>query len=53
MNTPSPSKSAILRNIALAIGVAVVLLFTVVLPAEYGRDPTGIGKLLGNAPELL
>ncbi len=47
MNTPSPSKSAVLRNIALAIGVAVVLLFTVVLPAEYGRDPTGIGKLLG------
>jgi hypothetical protein len=47
MNTPSPSKSAVLRNIALAIGVAGVLLFTVVLPAEYGRDPTGIGKLLG------
>jgi hypothetical protein len=26
---------------------AVVLLYTVVLPAEYGVDPTGIGKTLG------
>jgi hypothetical protein len=30
-----------------AAAVALVLLFTVVLPAEYGYDPTRIGRLLG------
>src|SRR5690606_22357832 len=30
-----------------AAAVAVVLLFTVVLPAEYGYDPTRIGRALG------
>jgi hypothetical protein len=39
------------RRLWLGIGgaalVAVLLLFTVVLPAEYGIDPTGIGKALG------
>lgn len=30
-----------------AAAVAVVLLFTVVLPAEYGYDPTRIGRMLG------
>ena len=34
---------------AAALLAAVVLLLTVVLPAEYGRDPTGIGALLGLA----
>lgn len=32
--------------IAAAAGAAV-LLFTVVLPAEYGIDPTGVGRALG------
>lgn len=32
---------------AAAAGVALVLLLTIVLPAEYGLDPLGTGKLLG------
>lgn len=31
----------------LAAGIGVVLLFTVILPAEYGYDPTRAGRLLG------
>lgn len=31
----------------VALAVAIVVLFTVVLPAEYGYDPTRIGRLLG------
>lgn len=49
--TPDPSElptsKALLRSTALAAGVALVLLFSVVMPAEYGVDPTGIGRLLG------
>lgn len=47
MNKPQPSRAIVLRNLAIAVAVAVVLLFTLVLPAEFGRDPTGVGKLLG------
>lgn len=47
MNRPQPSRATVLRNLAIALAVAVVLLFTLVLPAEFGRDPTGVGKLLG------
>lgn len=42
-----PSTEALVRSTALAIIVAIVLMFTVVMPAEYGRDPTGVGRLLG------
>lgn len=31
----------------LAAAVALLLLVTTVLPAEYGVDPTGVGRLLG------
>lgn len=31
----------------LSLGVALVVLVTFVLPAEYGLDPTGIGGVLG------
>ena len=31
----------------MAIIVAIVLLITCILPAEYNIDPTGIGKALG------
>ncbi len=49
MTSESPSQSATraLRGLAIAIVVALVLLFTVVLPAERGYDPTGIGRKLG------
>ena len=42
-----PTTSRLLRSTAIAVGVAATLLVTVVLPAEYAVDPTGIGRLLG------
>jgi len=42
------SKQLLLSTLAAAV-VAGVLLITVVLPAEYAIDPTGIGKSLGLA----
>jgi hypothetical protein len=41
-----PSKKRIATATAVALLVAGVLLFTAVLPAEYGIDPLGTGKLL-------
>jgi hypothetical protein len=37
----------LLRGSAVALAVASVVLVTAVLPAEYGLDPTGIGKAIG------
>lgn len=42
-----PSAQALARASAVALMVAAVLLFTVVLPAEAGIDPTGAGSWLG------
>lgn len=42
-----PSSKQLLRSTILAAVSAVVLLVAVVLPAEYGVDPTGIGRVLG------
>jgi hypothetical protein len=42
-----PSSRTLLRSTAIAVVIALVLLVTVVLPAEYGTDPTGIGRVLG------
>lgn len=42
-----PSSQQLLRSTLIALLIAVVLLITVVLPAEYGIDPTGIGRPLG------
>lgn len=42
-----PTTGQLLKSTALAAGVAGVLLATVVLPAEYGVDPTRVGALLG------
>jgi hypothetical protein len=42
-----PSSRALLRSTLIAAGVAAVLLVAVVLPAEYGVDPTGIGRVIG------
>jgi hypothetical protein len=48
MSTPQPpSKKTIARATGIALAVAVSLLFTAVLPAEYGYDPLRTGKLLG------
>jgi len=45
--TDLPSSRALLRSTLIAIAVAMVLLVTVVMPAEYGVDPTGVGGVLG------
>jgi hypothetical protein len=42
----APSKKAIAKATAIAFLVALVILFTTVLPAEYGIDPLKTGQLL-------
>ena len=42
-----PSARALLRSTLVALAAAGTLLLTVVLPAEYGIDPTGAGRVLG------
>jgi hypothetical protein len=37
----------LLLSVAAAFAVALVLLVTTILPAEYGIDPLGTGRLLG------
>ena len=41
------SPGRLLRSTLIALAVAALLLTTVVLPAEYGIDPTGVGRVLG------
>ena len=41
-----PSIARLTRQAIAAVGVAAVLVITVVLPAEYGIDPTTAGRLL-------
>ncbi len=41
------SARGLLLTLALALAVSVLVVFAAVLPAEYGRDPTGLGKLTG------
>src|SRR5215207_3045436 len=42
-----PSSAQLVRSTLIASGVAAALLVTVVLPSEYGIDPTGAGRALG------
>lgn len=42
-----PSKAKLVKSTILAAVSAGVLLVTVVMPAEYGIDPTGVGRLIG------
>lgn len=44
-----PSSAQLIRSTAIAAASAVAILVTVVLPAEYNIDPTGIGGVLGLA----
>lgn len=50
-NTPLsnelPSMVKLIKSTILAIVMAGIILVTVVLPAEYGIDPTGIGNMIG------
>ncbi|WP_278924338.1 transmembrane anchor protein [Pseudophaeobacter profundi] len=42
-----PSSAQLIRSTAIAAASAVAILVTVVLPAEYNIDPTGIGGVIG------
>ena len=44
-----PSSAQLLRSTIIALVAAIVILVTVILPAEYAIDPTGIGRALGLA----
>ena len=44
--TELPTSKQLVRSTVLAAVSALVLLVAVVLPAEYGIDPTGIGRVL-------
>ncbi|MDE4176711.1 transmembrane anchor protein [Phaeobacter sp. PT47_59] len=44
-----PSSKQLLRSTVIAGVSAAAILATVVLPAEYGIDPTGIGRAIGLA----
>lgn len=46
-NQPLPTTGRLLKSTLLAAAIAGALLVTAVLPAEYGLDPTGIGRALG------
>lgn len=47
MNHPVLGKNAILKSILFALVLGTIILVTAVLPAEYGLDPIGTGKLFG------
>jgi hypothetical protein len=47
MNQPVLEKSKIIKATIIAMIIGAVLLITAVLPAEFGIDPTGVGKVLG------
>ena len=42
-----PSTAKLIRSTIISAMVALALLVTVVMPAEYALDPTGLGRLLG------
>jgi len=42
-----PSMAKLIKSTIIAIFLAAVILITVVLPAEYGIDPTGMGEMIG------
>lgn len=50
-NTPNnaelPTTAKLIKSTIIAIIIAAVILITLVLPAEFGIDPTGVGKLTG------
>ena len=43
----APTKKAILKATVVALVIAVIVLFTAILPAEYGIDPLRTGAALG------
>ncbi len=53
LDTPTraelPTSRQLIRSTVLAVIAAAAILVTLVLPAEYAIDPTGIGRMLGLA----
>lgn len=47
IDEPLPGKAELVRATLVALAVAIVLLVTTILPAEYGVDPLGVGGVLG------
>ena len=47
MKHPILEKSKIIKATIISLIIGAIKLFTAVLPAEYGIDPTGAGKVLG------
>jgi hypothetical protein len=47
INHPVLSRSKIIKAVFIALIIGLVLLVCAILPAEYGIDPTGIGKITG------
>ena len=46
-DTEIPSVGKLIKSTILAMFIATIILVTIVLPAEYGIDPTGVGKFVG------
>lgn len=44
-----PSTAQLIRSTIIAIVAAIIILVTIVLPSEYGIDPTGFGRATGLA----
>lgn len=44
---PNLNKGQLLKSVIIALVIGTVVLLTAVLPAEYGIDPLGAGKLFG------
>ena len=42
-----PSYSQLIKSTIFATGITIILFLCVIIPAEYGKDPTGIGELIG------
>lgn len=42
-----PTSAQLARSTIIAVASAVAILVTIVLPSEYGIDPTGVGRVLG------
>lgn len=42
-----PSTASLLKSTFIAAVAALAILITMILPAEYGIDPTGVGRLTG------
>ncbi|WP_199611894.1 hypothetical protein [Flocculibacter collagenilyticus] len=41
------STASLIKSTVISLVIAICALVTIILPAEYNIDPTGIGKLLG------